>query len=106
MSTPEAENPGPQSKEPEEPKEPDKKISKYDDYTQDFPAMHINTTKLMTILTARFGLGGYDIWMMRNRFYIKASGKLSEMLLAKPLLLSLSLGCFVDFQSVDPRKPD
>ncbi|KAI1739893.1 hypothetical protein F4680DRAFT_420501 [Xylaria scruposa] len=79
MPTSEAEvlNSGPQCNEREECEEPDKEASKYDDYTQDFPAKNINPVKLISVLSARFGLGGYDVWMMQNRFYIKAPRKLS-----------------------------
>ncbi|KAI0554339.1 hypothetical protein F4679DRAFT_579947 [Xylaria curta] len=73
MSTSKAEvpNPGAQSEEP------DKETKNYEEHTQEFSAKNINTVKLMTFLTARFGLGGYDVWMMRNRFFIKAPGQLS-----------------------------
>ncbi|KAI0468302.1 hypothetical protein F4859DRAFT_517181 [Xylaria cf. heliscus] len=82
--------PGPQEKHEEhgEREEPEKETSNYDDYTQDFPASNIDTRKLRGILSAKFGLGGYDLWMMQNRFYIKAPRELTKFSRGSRAILS------------------
>ncbi|KAI0541832.1 hypothetical protein GGR58DRAFT_388502 [Xylaria digitata] len=66
-----------------EPQRDDPENERDSDYTQEIPARHISSTKLMAMLRMKFGIGAYEIYMMQNRFYIKAPGKLSESNLAE-----------------------